>query len=234
MRILTRLAADGGPEPGVLAICGLSVELAGASGAGIMLMTEDVPWGSLCTTDKVSAAVEDLQFTLGEGPCLDAHLDERPILEPDLADPLSLRWPAFSALAVEAGVAAIFGFPLRLGAVRIGALNLYRDRPGPLGEDEYADTLIMAGVAANAVIVAQADAPPGTLAHDLDKTADLQLVVHQASGMVSVQLGVSVREALVRLRAYAFGHERVLGDVARDVVTRRLRFNGSGEQQEKG
>lgn len=232
LRILTRLSSEGGPEPGVLAVCVLSVELAGVSGAGIMLMTEDVPWGSLCTTDDVSAAVEDLQFALGEGPCLDAHLDDRPVLEPDLAAPASFRWPAFSAPAVDAGVRAIFGFPLRLGAVRVGALNLYRDRPGPLSEDEYADTLIMAGVAANAVIVAQADAPAGTLARDLDETADLQVVVHQASGMVSVQLGVDVREALVRLRAYAFGHERALRDVARDVVARRLRFTLSGEQQE--
>ena len=232
MQILARLSSEGGPEPGVLAVCALSVELAGVSGAGIMLMTKDVPWGSLCTTDEVSAVVEDLQFALGEGPCLDAHHEDRPVLEPDLAAPASPRWPAFTASAVDAGVRAIFGFPLRLGAVRVGALNLYRDRPGPLSEDEYADTLTMAGVAANAVIVSQTDVLPGALALDLEATADLQLVVHQASGMVSVQLGVDVREALVRLRAYAFGHELVLRDVAHDVVTRQLRFTPSGEQPE--
>lgn len=232
LRILARLSSHGVPGPSVAQVCELSVELAGVTGAGIMLMPADVPWGSLCTTDEASGVVEDLQFALGEGPCIDAHLDDRPVLEPDLAAPASLRWPAFTAPAVAAGVRAIFGFPLRLGTVRVGALNLYRDRPGLLSEDEYANSLVIAGVAANAVIMAQADAPPGMLASDLIASADLQVVVHQASGMVSVQLGVGVSEALVRLRAYAFGHERVLRDVARDVVARRLRFNGGGEQME--
>jgi len=232
LRILARVTSDGGPEPAVARVCALSVDLAGVTGAGIMLMPEDVPWGSLCTTDQVSATVEDLQFALGEGPCLDAHLDDRPVLEPDLAAPARLRWPAFTAPAVEAGVRAVFGFPLQLGAVRLGALNLYRDRPGPLSDDQHADTLMLAGLAAHAVILTQAGAPPGRLADELAATADFHIVVHQASGMVSVQLGVDVSEALVRLRAYAFGHELVLRDVAHDVVARRLRFTDSGDQPE--
>ena len=119
---------------------------------------------------------------------------------------------------------AVFGFPLRVGTVRLGALNLYRDRPGPLSDDQHADALVMADVAARWVLEAQAGAPPGALADELEVGADFHFVVHNAAGMVSVQRGLSVTEALIRLRAYAFSHDRLLGDVARDVVDRRLRL----------
>ena len=83
----------------------------------------------------------------------------------------------------------------------------------------------------NAVLVLQAGAPPGTLASELEAAADFHYVAHQAAGMVAAQLDVSVGQALVRLRAYAFGNERALKDVADDVVARRLRFGpGNGEQ----
>ena len=112
-----------------------------------------------------------------------------------------------------------------------GALNLYRDRPGPLNDEQHADALVMADVAAQAVLLLQADAPPGKLAAELEAGADFQYVVHQAAGMVAVQLDVSVGHALIRLRAYAFGNDRPLAEVARDVVARTLRFDArSGEK----
>jgi len=128
-------------------------------------------------------------------------------------------------------VRAIFGFPLQVGAVRLGALNLYCARPGPLTDDQHADALVMAEIAAQALLVMQADAPPGRLAAALEAGADFQYVVHQASGMVSVQLKISVGQALVRLRAYAFGNDRPLSEVAQDVLALRLRFDErSGER----
>jgi GAF domain-containing protein len=195
------------------------------SGAGIMLMSGDAPEGSVCTTNKVSDIIEQLQYGLGEGPCVDAFSQDRPVLEPDLAEPATARWPAFSAPAVAAGVRAVFGFPLQVGAVRLGALNLYRDRPGPLSDEQHADALVMADVAAEALLVLQAGAPPGKLAAELEAGADFHYVVHQASGMVSAQLEVSVGQALIRLRAHAFGNDRPLTEVARDVVARKLRFD---------
>jgi len=194
------------------------------SGAGIMLMSGDVPQGSVCTTNAVSDLIEQLQYTLGEGPCVDAYNEDRPVLEPDLARPAMPRWLAFSGPALEAGVGAVFGFPLQVGAVRLGALNLYRDRPGALTADQHTDALVMADVAAQAVLVLQAGAPPGRLAAELEASADFHYVVHQASGMVAAQLDVSVGQALVRLRAYAFGNNRPLRLVAENVVARTLRF----------
>ncbi len=194
------------------------------SGAGIMLMSGDVPRGSVCTTDAVSGLIEDLQYTLGEGPCVEAYHLDRVVLEPDLADPRTPRWFAFTPPAVEAGVGAVFAFPVRQGAARLGAINLYRDRPGPLDDDQYADGLVMADVAARWVLNVQAEAPPGALAAELEVAADFHFIVHNAAGKVSVQADIGVTEALIRLRAYAFSNDRPLREVAEDVVEGRLRF----------
>ena len=123
---------------------------------------------SLCSSNAVSALIEDLQFTLGEGPGIDAFRDDQPVLEPDLADPTYPRWVAFAPPAVQAGARAVFGFPVQVGVVHMGSLNLYRDRPGALTDDQHADSLVMADVAARAVVAMQADAPPGTLAIELE------------------------------------------------------------------
>jgi len=190
-----------------------------------MLMSGDVPQGSLCSTNEVSALIEDLQYALGEGPCVDAYRHDQVVLEPDLANPAIARWSAFSPAALSAGVRAVFGFPFRIGGARLGAVNLYRDRPGPLSDDQHADALVMAGVAAQWVLDVQAGAPEGALAGRLEDGAEFHYLVQNAAGMASVQLGTSVTEALIRLRAYAFGHDRPLGDVARDVVSRALRLD---------
>jgi GAF domain-containing protein len=195
------------------------------SGAGIMLMSGDVPAGSLCTTDDVSALIEDLQFTLGQGPCVDAFTHGRPVLEPDLSAATAARWPAFTPPALDAGVRAVFGFPLQVGAVRLGALNLYRDQPGPLSDDQHADALVMADVASHVVLAMQAAESADDVATSLDVGADFHLVVHQASGMVAARLGVTVGEALIRLRAYAFARDLTLTEVAEEIVGRRLRLD---------
>jgi hypothetical protein len=225
LRILARLVSPDAPQPDTKRLCDVCAEVSGMTGAGIMLMSGDVSRGSLCTTDEVSALVEQLQYDLGEGPCVDAYNQDRPVLEPDLVDPVTPRWLAFAGPAIDAGVRAIFGFPLHAGAVRLGALNLYADRPGSLTDEQHADALVMADVAAEAVLMLQARAQPGVLAAELEAGANFQYVVHQAAGMVAAQLEVSVAQALIRLRAHAYGNDRPLAKVAADVVARRLRFD---------
>ena len=202
------------------------------TGAGIMLMSGDMPRGPICTSNAVSAVIEQLQHDLGEGPCVDAYKHDQPVFEPNLADPDDPRWFGFTAPAVDAGVRAIFGFPLQVGAVRLGALNLYRDKAGALTDEQLADALVMADVAAQALLVLQANAPPGQIATELEADANFQYVVHQATGMVAAQLEVSVGQALIRLKAYAFGNSRALTDVAHDVVARRLRFDASSGEND--
>jgi hypothetical protein len=223
-RVLAELPADGDGEWSSMNLCEACTDILDVTGAGVMLMSGDVPRGSLCTTNAVSNLIEELQFTLGEGPCVDAHHQSRVVLEPDLAHPASSRWLAFTPPAVEAGVRAIFAFPLQVGMVRLGALDLYRDGTGSLSDDQHADSLVMADLIANWVLNVQANAPPGAVAEELDNGADFHFVVHNAAGAVSAQLGVSITEALIRLRAHAFSNNRLLRDVAEDVVARRLRF----------
>ena len=156
------------------------------------------------------------------------------MLEPDLADPGDAPLArVHRARRSTPACGRCSASPSRSGEVRLGALNLYRDQPGPLTDDQHADALVMADVAAQAVLLMQANAPPGKLAAELEASADFQYVVHQASGMVAAQLDVSVGQALIRLRAYAFGNDRPLTEVAEDVVARTLRFDDRAGEKDR-
>jgi GAF domain-containing protein len=203
------------------------MDVTATSGAAIMLRSGVVTRGSLGMTDAVSSFIEELQFMLGEGPCIDAYNLEVPIAEPDLANS-ARRWLAFTPPVFEAGVRALFAFPLHVGAVRVGSLDLYRDHSGTLSDDQHADALILADVVAQAVLTMQAKAPPDELATQLEAVMTPQNVVYQAVGMVSAQIGVSVDESLTRLKAHAFAKDCLLSELAQDVVARRLRFDAAG------
>jgi hypothetical protein len=221
--ILAALEVDEDPFPARL--CRVTTEIMGVKGASVMIMAGDVPQGSLCTTNNVSNLIEELQFTLGEGPCVDAYQTNEAVFEPDLANPVTPRWHAFTPRVVEAGVRALFSFPLREGTVRLGSLNLYEDRVGGLSDDQKADGLLMADVIARWVLDAQIAAPPNAFAAELRSGADFHFIVHNAAGIVSVQLATTVTEALIRIRAHAFSEDRPVRDVAEDIVARRLRFS---------
>jgi hypothetical protein len=222
-RILAELS-DGESMWPAARLCAVGPLITGMKGAGVMLMSDDLPRGSLCSSDEVSQLIEELQYTLGEGPCVDAYQRDTIVSEPDLADPQTRRWFAFTPPVLRAGVRAVFGFPLRVGTVRLGALDLYRDRPGELSSDQHADALVLAEVTARWVLDAQAGAPSGVVAEQLEAGADFHFAVHNAAGIVSVQEGISVTDALIRLRAFAYSHDRLLDDVAQDVIARRLRL----------
>jgi hypothetical protein len=232
LRILTKLH-DGNDITEVVPerLCEVSASIAGATGAGIMVMSDSYQHGAVCHSDAVSALIDDLQFSLGEGPGLDAYYGTKPILEPDLIAPKTVRWSAFTRSAVDAGARAIFGFPLQVDDFRIGALNLYRDEPGGLDDDQHANTLVMAGVAARAVLAMQVDSALDSVEPKLEMQSKLRLVVHQASGMAASQLHIPVADALDRLRAYAFANDRSLEDTAKDVMARRIRFDANDEQE---
>lgn len=227
--ILGRIAESGDSSPDRL--CNVCKDVTATSGVGIMLRSGDVTRGSLGMTDAVSSFIEELQFMLGEGPCIDAYKLEVPIAEPDLADP-TRRWLGFAPPVFKAGVRALFAFPLRVGAVRMGSLDLYRDHSGALSDDQHADALIMADVVSHAVLTMQAEAPLGELAPQLEALLTPQNVVYQAVGMVSAQIGVSVDASLIRLKAHAFANDRLLTELAQDVLARRLRFDAAGEVQD--
>jgi len=205
-------------------LCEVSADATGVTSAGILLVPGEPSASVVCATDEVASTIGQLQYELGEGPSIDAHHRDAPVLEPDLACPDRPAWPAFTSAALDIGIRAVFSFPLHVGAIRLGTLDLHRHSPGALTDHQHADALVLADIAAQTVLLLQAGAPEGEIAEELSANEDFHSLVHQASGMVAAQLGVSVETALVRLRAHAFGNERRLTDVARDVVERRLRF----------
>lgn len=182
--------------------------------------------GLVHATDEVSAGLEDLQLTVGEGPCLDTFESGGPVLVADLALD-GARWPAFTPGALALGAAAVFSFPLQIGVVRLGSLDLYRDVPGPLTRVELTDALILTDMATQGIV----DEVDGHDMADLSWLLDPHVEVHQAAGMVQVQLGVSTDAALMRLRGHAFTHDLPLAEVARQVVARTLRFTREEEER---
>lgn len=179
-------------------------------------------------TDTLTEELEELQSTLGEGPGMDALAERATVLVRALAAPQSaLRWPLFAPAAAARGIGSMFSFPLRSGEACVGVLDLYRVRAGPLSGIELADALAYADAAVTLAVDGAGAAERARATVD-DLFDGRQLEVHQATGMVSVQLGLTVGDALARLRAHAYATDRRLSDVAGDVVARRLRFTPEG------
>ncbi len=188
------------------------------SGVGLALMTDDGPAGTVAATDSSALELEDLQFSLGEGPCVDASVSGRPVLQPDLGRTARQRWPVFAAGAEDAGLAAVFAFPLRVGGIRVGVLDLYRTTAGILSDEELGDALCFADAATALLLHLQAqDAGVGLPIGSLTVLDD-RAEVHQATGVVSVQAVVSLQDALLLLRARAYADQRPIGKLAHDVL----------------
>lgn len=208
-------------------ICELCVRTLDVTGGGISVVTATGNRGVVCATDDVAARIEDLQFTLGEGPCVDAVASGSPILIPDLSefgDIAVERWPAFLEGAGAAGVMAVFALPMRIGAISVGVMDLYRERPGDLAAADLSAALLAADAAALALIHLDTELE-GAFTDDLGARSTYLMQVHQATGMVQVQADVKTEEAFLLLRARAFSTGRPLIDIAVDVVERRLRFS---------
>ncbi|MHB1553811.1 MAG: ANTAR domain-containing protein [Acidimicrobiales bacterium] len=221
-RILDLLGEVGDPDASLDWLCGTCAEQLAVSGAAVALILSGQDPGNIAASDEVAAAVVDLQFSTGEGPAVDAYRSRRAVLEPELSS--STRWPAFAPEAVAVGAAAVFALLLQVGAARSGALTLYRDRPGPLGEGVLTDALAMAEVACEITLGLQAQVPPGSLHEVLNQLAAKRTELYQATGMVVVQLDVGPEGAVAAIRARAYATDRPVGEVAADVVARRFRF----------
>ena len=223
-------AASHGGKVSAADACAAAVVAAEVTG-GWLSAARDTEAGHLMQiTDDVSERLAELQLTLGEGPSLEVAASGGPVLASDLAaGEAEYRWPVFAPAARQAGAAAIFVFPLRIGAIRTGVLGLYRNQPGPLSTFQLGDALNFADTATLLLLGAQDQAAgePGAGAGPGGQPSDLALhraEVDQATGMLTEQLGVGITDAFVRLRAYAYARDLRLTDVARDIVARRLRL----------
>lgn len=208
-------------------LCAASVELLAVTGASIRVTDQHTGAGAtLHATDPVAAQLAETQFTLGTGPCIDACASGSPVLAPDLRDgPDARSWPLFAAAALESGVRAIFSFPLTVGAITAGTLDLYRDTPGSLSEHDVQVALLVADAATLAVLrlaARRSQEEDGESTAWLGEAESDREEVHQATGMVMALLGVGPEEALLRLRAHAFAESTSLSALARQIVEKRV------------
>ncbi|MBF9133321.1 GAF and ANTAR domain-containing protein [Plantactinospora sp. S1510] len=207
-------------------ICRAAVLELEGSGVGVSVLTDDGARGIFAASDDLTHLLEELQFTLGEGPCIDSFLTRRPVLIADLAgDTARTRWPFYVQAVTAHGVRAVFAFPLQVGAARVGALALFSKQPGPLGRDVLAQALTFAEIALTTVLDSRGALPEHFSVQGLYESPGYRAELAQAQGMVMVQLNVSISEALIRLRAHAYAEGRPMHQVAQDVIDRKLRFD---------
>jgi ANTAR domain len=224
------LLEDDDPLP--LRLCRAAVAALSITGVGLALMTQDGHAGMVSATDGPARKMEQLQFLLREGPCLDAARSGRPVLEPDLSVVPASTWPGFLSGMADSEVKAIFAFPLNVGVIRIGVLDLYRDTTGVLDGPELAMALAYADAATFLLLHLQDQSSDGLLHPSLREPWEHRAVVHQATGMVAAQAGVRMADAFQLLAARTGADERPLVDVARDVVARRLRLDNAREDEQ--
>lgn len=224
---ITAHARRSGAPASVGTLCEVAQSRLSAVGVAVSARGRTVASEVLSATSGFSRELEELQLTLGEGPSLDVLAGSRAVLIEALNTTVVRdRWPLFTPLALKAGARAVFALPLRSGAIQFGVLTLYRDVPGMLLGEHLAQARVFAGLALELLL----DQLAGISQHDGvypgDGLSGGRPEVHQAVGMISVQLGgVGVGEAFIRLRAHAFAADRSLSEVAADVLARRLRFD---------
>ena len=229
MRALIDITRSGTDDRDLAArICRACLGGMNVDGAALSVFTASVSRETLAATDATAARLEDLQFALGEGACLEAAAMGRPVLVPDLHDPvLTVRWPVFAtAVGEQTGIRALFALPLQLDTINLGVLDLYRNTPGPLTGTELRDVLAATDTA-TLMMLGVHDESGDEPARDnrwRDRSSNDRAQVRRATEKVLAQLGVPGQDAFARLRAHAFAEHRPLTDVARDVLEGRLRF----------
>lgn len=204
-------------------LCTACVDVLCVTGAGITIMGGDQA-GPICVSDASVAALEDLQYTIGQGPCRDAFRTGVSVHAPRLDVEASARWPSFVSLARESAIGAVFAYPLVAAGSKIGVLALYQQDEGDLTAAQHDDSLAMADVITETVLSLQDEAPAGTLAPGLDDAVKYRAEIYQASGMLAIQLSIPASEALLRIRGYAFANAQTVAATASDIVAGRLRL----------
>lgn len=204
-------------------LCNACVEVLDVTGAGITIMGGDQA-GPICVSDSTVAALEDVQYTVGQGPCQDAFSTGVSVHSPRLDIDASTRWPSFVSLAQDSGFGAVFAYPLITPGAKVGVLTLYQQAEGELTQAQQDDSMVLAEVLTKTVLSLQGDAPSGTLAPGLDGAVKYRAEIYQASGMTAIQLSIRPEEALLRMRAYAFANDQTVAETAAHIVARRLRL----------
>jgi len=229
-RFMSALAKypDGSLGPRQLCLC--CVEVLPVDRAAVTISVTATAWEPLSATDDTAARIEAKQSITGEGPAVDAMTRGGPVLVDDLAAEFD-RWPGLSAALGSDARGAMFAFPLQIGAIAVGVLDLYRVKPIPLQPNDMTAMLAVADIVTMVLLSRTPPIEGVSSASDVWWTpSPTSREVHQATGMVVAQLAIPPNVAYLRLRAYAFTHDQPLTEVAREVIERKLRFESDDER----
>lgn len=210
-------------------LCEACVSLLDVDAAAISLVFDGSTAGTFGSSGASARAYDELQFTLGEGPCLDSVAQRSPVLVKDLADPTEARWPAFGSALLTHRIRSVYAVPVLLAGEYLGALDLFCYQPGQLAPDYVAGALAAAEIAGIPLLdLLESDLRAAATDPKSDAWVELNALcraeVSQATGMLVAQLEIEPAEALVRLRAHAYATGRSAGDAARDILDRRLKL----------
>ena len=216
------LAENGGGHDGVAGLlhglCRNLTSTLGVMGAAVNLMSAAGSDGVAAASDDRCRDVDELQFTTGEGPCHEAFAARRPVLTPDLRRAAVREWPGYAPAAMSSGVGAVFAFPMHVGSAGFGVLDVYAAQPGSLGTEQMNMALMYTQIATEIMLDGDLTTAEGDLDPGLSTALDYRAEIHQAQGMVVVDLDVGAAEALARMRAHAFAQNRPLIDLAHDII----------------
>ena len=218
---LSRAPVDGElvALPAVLQkLCRAATRLVRVSGACVHVLDGTQAGGVVASSDPVARRIGEAVFTAGEAPGLDAFEHSRPVFAPYLLEEGPSRWPGFVDAVCDSGMRACFSLPLHVGAARLGVLELYADVPGPLQPDQVSWCLTFADLAIELLLEAPPPSSAGVANAAISQALDRRSEIYQAQGMVTVDLGVGLAEALALMRAHAFARDLSLVDVAREII----------------
>jgi hypothetical protein len=211
-------------------LCTCCRDLLGVDGVSISLASS-LDLASVCTTNVSIAAFEELEFTLGEGPAPDALLSREPSSPEHLPAELAEGWPTFNAAVGETGLRRVHAFPLTVGAASLGVLTLFSKSTARLSAAQHDDALTTADALVHVILAAHGATPAGTEPVTVRDAGSFRAEIHQASGMLSEQIGCSVADGLIQLRGQAYALGKPIAELASDVIHRRVRLYRSADNQ---
>ena len=229
---MTELYPGSGPDNAQL--CAPFLDLLPVTGASVSVFGGSMHETLLFASDAVSARLDELQFDLGEGPRWEALRTRLPVLLPDLQSEDHRSWPVFGKAIAGTSAAALFVFPLTIGAIDIGVVELYKTSPWTLSRSDQLTAATLADKTSWAVLRQLLN--DHTAADNGSAPANYAISrreIHQATGMVLAQATLSATDALLLLRAHAFASGRTVAETARDVVTRDLDFSPPAERNDR-
>jgi transcriptional regulator with GAF, ATPase, and Fis domain len=227
---LIAVVGDGHGEDAANRLCEACVALFNVDAATISLVFDGAHTATLGASGPAARVLDELQFTLGEGPALDAVTRRAAVVVTDLAEADgTTRWPTYHRAIHDRGIRCVYAIPIAIDRHYVGALTFFRAHRGTLTARQFTDALVAAELAKRPILdLTTADLHASVEDPDSNSWTELTALtrteVNQATGMLAAQLNIEPAMALARLRTHAYATHRTPTDVARDILARRLRL----------